>query len=338
MDKLFICLGNSYKHGNRCLAGIEVEFDYNKYVVKRDPDGKPIWFRPINRNAEAGAIPNTEALDFEVFDIVKACHIQPCPEGAQRENYYYNSLVKVSHMAKTIQNLDKLIDSTHSTLFGNRGAAVPPDKYNALDYSLILIKCSDIKFYEKDRSEWNKEPQPRGKLKYNSVKYDLPVTDPLFRQVIQNDLTKANSYDNYYLTLSLGVEHEEWHSKLIAGVIPVVGASPTMVCLPQQNIYYKRPPKEDSATVTFNLFQKGMSIDQIAAKRGFSPDTISTHLTRFIESGELDIRRLVSDEKIKRVAGYRRRHPEEDKLKPFFDAFNGEIPYTEIRWILAAIK
>lgn len=25
MDKTFICLANSYKHGNRCIAGIEID-------------------------------------------------------------------------------------------------------------------------------------------------------------------------------------------------------------------------------------------------------------------------------------------------------------------------
>lgn len=57
----------------------------------------------------------------------------------------------------------------------------------------------------------------------------------------------------------------------------------------------------------------------------------------FIESGNLNIRRLVSASKISRVVSYKRTHPEEDKLRPYFEAFNEEISFMEIKWILAAI-
>ena len=339
MDKTFICLANSYKHGNRCIAGVEIELypQRNSYSVKRDANGNPIWFRPINRQAEAGAIPNSETQGISVLDIVKAYQVEPCPEGAQKENYYYRRLEKVSRVSRNAQNLDGLTDNTHNTLFGNRGAAVPPNRFEDLDYSVLLIKCSTAEFYQKDRSEWEKEPQPRGRVIFNGTEYDLPVTDPFFRQVIQNDIEKANSYADYYLTLSLGVEHDEWHSKLIACVITIAGASQTDVPPPQHNAGNRMPPRDDSQRISFNLFQQGLSIEQIAESRGLVPSTVGTHLTRFVESGELDVRRLVPDEKIRRIAYYKRTHPDEDKLKPYFDAFNGEITYTEIKWVLAAI-
>lgn len=340
MDKTFICLANSYKHGNRCIAGVEIELypQRSSYSVKRDSNGNPLWFRPIHRWAEAGAVPNAEAQDISVMDIVKAYQVDPCPEGAQKENYYYSRLEKVSRMSNKTQNLDRLADRTHSVLFGNRGAAVHPDRYEYLDYSVLLIKCSTVEFYQKDRSEWNKEPQPRGRIMHNGTEYDLPVTDPVFRQVIQNDIEKANSYVDYYITLSLGVEHDEWHSKLIACVIPIARATQTNVPLSQHKTEHSATSGDDSQRVSFNLFQQGFSIEQIAAKRGLVPGTVSAHLTRFVESGELDVRRLVSNDKIGRVVRYKREHPNEDKLKPYFDAFNGDITYTEIRWVLAAIS
>ena len=340
MDKTFICLANSYKHGNRCIAGVEIELypQRNSYSVKRDANGNPIWFRPINRLAEAGAIPNSEAQGISVLDIVKATQVEPCPDGAQKENFFYGRLERINRVTKDRLNLDGFVDNAHHSLFGNRGAAVPPDRFVNLDYSVFLIKCSTIEFYQKDRSEWNKEPQPRGKVMYNGTEYDLPVTDPAFRQIIHNDLVRANSYADYYITLSLGVEHDEWHSKLIACVIPIAGATQTNVPPPQQNTEHKAPSRDDSQRISFSLFQQGLSIEQIAARRGLVPGTVGAHLTRFIESGQLDVRRLVSDDKIGQVVRYKREHPDEDKLKPYFDAFNGDITYTEIRWVLAAIS
>lgn len=340
MDKTFICLANSYKHGNRCIAGVEIELypQQNSYVVKRDANGNPIWFRPIHRTVKAGAIPNAEAHSISVLDIVKAHQVEPCPDGAQKENYFYSRLEKLSRVSRKAQILDGLIDNTHNLLFGNRGAAVPPDRFDNLDYSVLLIKSSQVEFYMKDRTEWNKEPQPRGKVTYNGTEYDLPVTDPIFRQVTQNDLEKANTYADYYITLSLGVEHDDWHSKLIACVIPFAGATQATTAPPQYVPGNSAPKKEDSQQVSFNLFKQGYSIEQIAERRGLVPSTVGSHLTRFIESGELDIRCLVSDEKIRRVAHYKQTNPSEDKLKTYFDAFNEEITYAEIRWVLAAIS
>jgi len=351
MDKTFICLANSYKRGNRCIAGVEIELcpQQNSYVVKRDANGNPIWFRPIHRGTEAGAVPNSEAQGISVLDIVTATQVEPCPDGAQKENFFYSRLVRVNRVTKDSQNLDGFVNNTHHSLFGNRGAAVPPDRYMNLDYSVLLIKCTQVEFYMKDRTQWEEKPQPRGKLTYNGIEYDLPVTDPIFRQTVQNDLQTANSFADYYITLSLGVEHDEWHSKLIASVIPLIRVlnayqapvQPTpQTEAPQrnQNRGQRETRREDSSRISFDLFRQGLSIEEIAQRRGIVPGTVGSHLLVYIKTGELDIRQLVSNDKIARVQNYKRSHPEEDKLRPYFEAFNEEISFNEIKWILAAIE
>lgn len=340
MDKTFICLANSYKHGNRCIAGVEIVFhpENNTYVVKRDERGNPVWFRPINRFAKAGAIPNSEAQTISILDIVEARQVAHHPEGAQKENYYYDSLVIVSKIACSANDLDGFVDRTHRNLFGNKGVAVHPDDYGNLDYSVLMIKSSEIEFYMKDRTQWEKDPQPRGKIQFNGSEYDLPVTDPIFRQTIQNEPERVNSHTIYYIVLSLGVEHDEWHSKLIANVIPLGPEVQAFVPPRQQNTGNKMPPRKDSTRVSFNLFKQGFSIEQIAKQRQLSPSTICKHLELFIETGELDVRLLVSDDKIRRVLDYKRANPREDKLKPFYDAFSEQISYDEIRMVLTAYK
>lgn len=226
MDKAFICLANSYKLGNRCIAGVEIEYipQRNTYSVKRDANDNPIWFRPINRETESGAIPNAQAMNISILDIVIARDVVHHPEGAQKENYFYDRLEIVSSVPRNAQTLDCFIDNFHDELFGNHGLAVPPCVFGNLDYSVMLIRCTNARFYLKDRTEFEKTPQPRGIIEYNNRDYDLPVTDPEFRHIIRNNLATANSYDVYYITLSLGLEHEEWHSKLIAGVIGIARA------------------------------------------------------------------------------------------------------------------
>ena len=340
MNKTFICLANSYKHGNRCIAGVEIEFNQeNKsYLVKRDRLGNPIWFRPIHRYADAGAIPNAEAQSISILDIVEARNVEPHPEGAQCENFYYERLAIIARGVFTKNDLDSVVDRTRQCLFGNRGVAVHPDNYENLNYSILLIKTSEIEFYLKDRDSLEREPQPRGKLVFNGTEYDLPVTDPHFRQTIKNDLTKANSYTDYYLSISLGVEHEGWHSKLIAAVIICPSVLQATLSAGSNNDSGKLSRKEESAITSLTLFRQGLSIEEIASNRCLVKDTICSHLLKFVESGELSIYDLVSEDKILRVIRFKHDHPAEMKLKPFFDAFEGEIPYYELRWILRAYE
>ena len=43
MDKLILCLANSYKHGGRCIAGIEVSLKEGRISIKKSSYGIPIW-------------------------------------------------------------------------------------------------------------------------------------------------------------------------------------------------------------------------------------------------------------------------------------------------------
>ncbi len=57
-------------------------------------------------------------------------------------------------------------------------------------------------------------------------------------------------------------------------------------------------PKVDSAWESKLLFDRGISLDGIAAARGLAISTIEGHLAQFVKSGELPISKLVRDEKI----------------------------------------
>ncbi len=62
-----------------------------------------------------------------------------------------------------------------------------------------------------------------------------------------------------------------------------------------------KPPKGHTKTLTLQLFRQGKSIEEIAAERGLSTNTIETHLTLFIPTGEVQINELVTDEKVEAI-------------------------------------
>ena len=59
-----------------------------------------------------------------------------------------------------------------------------------------------------------------------------------------------------------------------------------------------KPRKGDSNRMSLDLFREGVSIEEIAIRRGLTVSTVEGHLASFVATGEVDIRKLVSKEKI----------------------------------------
>lgn len=326
MDKLFLCLANSYKHDNRCIAGVEVERTRTSYKLIKDSWNHPIWFRPINRWTDAGAIPNDEAEDITLFDVVCATNVEECPDGAQTENYYYDELNTIGQLYITEQLLSDLSNTNRRVPFGNTFASVSHEKYEQLDYSIFMIHTEEVLCYLKERID--KRPQPRIKFKYKEYTYDFPVTDPNFRHKMEDCLTDANSFQDYYLVLSLGVDFDGGHYKLIAGVITKDDSCSHSTVLTELS---------NTVRETYILYQRGLDITQIAQKRGLVTGTISNHISQCISIGLIDINDVVSADIIHRVSPYIQRHPNE-KLRTIYEAFDGDISYDDIRLIQASLQ
>lgn len=224
MDKYFVCMAVSYKYGGRCIGGVEVTTDPKEsfYMIVRE-NGTPKWVRPVTRGTEHGEIPMHLSSTCKVMDIVKLTGVVACPDCAQSENYYFEGIEKVGHLNTNIKTLNMLCDTRHNLLFGNRGKAVHPDSYKTMGYSLMLIKATDVNFFMENRYGTDYK-RLRVNFMYNGVEYDLPVTDPDFSEKADYDVESLNGSDAYYMTISLGVEHQGWHSKLVANVIPMNSA------------------------------------------------------------------------------------------------------------------
>jgi len=64
----------------------------------------------------------------------------------------------------------------------------------------------------------------------------------------------------------------------------------------------EKPDHVNTRQVSFDMFQNGLAIAQIAEERGLVKSTIEGHLTHFVEAGELEIGRLLSPEKQQAIA------------------------------------
>ena len=274
MEKYFICLANSYKHGGRCIAGIEVvpQSDGSLGIVRHD-DGRPRWIRPVSMSAN-GEIPNHLAESFKIFSLVKLTDVEPCPDNAHTEDVHCTRMeICPFELSPTKDFLDQLIDTQHKAVFYFRGKSIPTTIIDRLDYSLMLIHPDNACAYCDEGRENSKY---RMKFTYNGSNYDFPITDPVFLEQFKKSPDSYADMDGAYLVLSLGIAFEGFHYKLVATVVipndldvtqkPQSIDDSSLSYMEQQkllyaNAYAKWTPKEDAELL--ELLHKGMSIKEL---------------------------------------------------------------------------
>jgi hypothetical protein len=208
-----ICLANSKKYGDRCVAGIEVKENEESFEIVQNK-GRAKWIRPVSHSGY-GEIPTIIAQNIKLLDVIELEIKEYCPSGYQSENAYFggSSVKHVSSIKLSSTNLNQLT-SECSLLFGNRGKAVSVDVIDELSYSLLLIKAESFEPYIKQDNN-----QLRMQFMYKKTQYDFPITDIQFERLFRNNQNLLAEVSHLYLTISLAVEYNGWHTKLIAGVI-----------------------------------------------------------------------------------------------------------------------
>jgi hypothetical protein len=221
MKKLFICLANSKKYTQRCIAGIELvkssRQDY-RYEIARQNDN-PIWIRPVS-GSRHGEVESHLVDHISLLDIVEVHVTSACPDSYQTENIWLDD----SHPLKIVEQIDKqpplmdkLLMVDYPELFGNTLKFVDIDEINQINRSLVFIKPANAHVYETIRS--TRQPQIRANFYYNDIFYSLPVTDIDFMAKFRQNPDMLRACPHIYFTVSLGIEFEARHYKLVAGIV-----------------------------------------------------------------------------------------------------------------------
>ena len=97
--------------------------------------------------------------------------------------------------------------------------------------------------------------------------------------------------------------------------------------------------KGTTQTITYQMYKRGIAIEEIAQHREMSPVTILGHLVDMYLRGEdIDIKRFVTRQEIRQVIDVCQTLPEPYKLKDIFEKLGEEISYAKIRFALAYIE
>lgn len=105
-----------------------------------------------------------------------------------------------------------------------------------------------------------------------------------------------------------------------------------------QDFMYKYN-KKDTYSETWDLYERGLNVEEIAAQRGLTQSTIIQHLQHWTEKGkEVSFRDLVAPDLLLRMRPVYAQLGVTDKLKPYYEHFNGAVSYDEIRLALLALQ
>ncbi|NES97983.1 MAG: DNA helicase RecQ, partial [Desertifilum sp. SIO1I2] len=92
----------------------------------------------------------------------------------------------------------------------------------------------------------------------------------------------------------------------------------------------------DTRLTTWELFEQGLSVEEIASQRQLKPTTIQGHLAELIEKGKpIDLNPLVSPEHQALILQAVRETGVSEGIKPIYEYLDGKIDYGEIRLFLA---
>lgn len=94
--------------------------------------------------------------------------------------------------------------------------------------------------------------------------------------------------------------------------------------------------KPDTKTLSFSLFNSGKKIQEIAKERGLAGSTIEGHLAHYVESGDIDVSMLVSEEKKKIILMVLKEH-EATSLSDI-KLLLPDISFGEMRFVWASEK
>lgn len=96
----------------------------------------------------------------------------------------------------------------------------------------------------------------------------------------------------------------------------------------------KKGKTSDTFQFTYNLYKEGKSVAEISQERGLSPTTVEGHLSRFIQTGELDVFEFVNEDKIPAIKDAVESYGSA-MLSPIKEVLGDAYTYGEIKAVIA---
>ncbi|APD07251.1 DNA helicase [Flavobacteriaceae bacterium UJ101] len=95
----------------------------------------------------------------------------------------------------------------------------------------------------------------------------------------------------------------------------------------------------DTVLKTYELYQKGFSMEDISVERGLSIPTIFSHIIKlYQESKKIEVHDFISEYELEEIKKAKKELKNPRQLKPYFEYFNEQMDYFTIRFGLEVLK
>lgn len=220
--KRIVCLANSRKEGDRCIAGIEL-------LVDGRPGG---WVRPVSDREDEAV--NEDERQYEdgsepgVLDIVDVPVREARPKGYQQENWLLDPArrwrkvrrIAPNQLPRLVEQAGPLWANGYHTHHGHNDR-LPLDRATAMRHSLRLIAVSDLELdvFAPRVESGDFRRRIKGQFTHGGESYRLWVTDPAYEEIYLNRPNDRYVLGACFLTVSLGEPYQGFAYKLIAAII-----------------------------------------------------------------------------------------------------------------------
>lgn len=100
----------------------------------------------------------------------------------------------------------------------------------------------------------------------------------------------------------------------------------------------KRGEGPSTFDITLDMFNRGMTIEQIAKERDLVVGTIEGHLAKAVETSRLDISALVKEEEMNEITDMIGQLPQGFVSKDLYDSLRGKYGYGKLRAVMIYLK
>ncbi|MER6973156.1 hypothetical protein ABT304_18985 [Nocardioides sp. NPDC000445] len=176
--KTIVCLANSWKHHDSCVAGIE--------LTQGGDVGD--WIRPVSARQGHGISLKEQTLTDgtapQVLDVIAIGLRKYAPKEFQVENWLLDPQVQWTRVERlTYADAAAIVDTPatlwtlgHSTQLGTNDC-VPARELESIENSLVLVAVNNATVVV-EVNPWDGKTQVRLAFDYNGEEYVLRVTDP----------------------------------------------------------------------------------------------------------------------------------------------------------------
>jgi hypothetical protein len=217
-----VCLANSYKHDNRCVAGIDLATRRWVQLVGRQIPG-------CLTRSEAGYPDGKEAALLDVFEAELG---EKCGSNCHPEDVYVTDrpwqLVRRFNEPQNARVLGDYVNRDPVVLQGYSDR-VPASRFekSPAPCSLGLVRPEDLWWWIREDGGRRRNRAVFRLGQVGRIRYDLAVTDPKWIDMLNllpagihpHALLSGSKPVNTLLTISLSEPFEGFHYKLVAGVV-----------------------------------------------------------------------------------------------------------------------